>query len=114
MESEKTFGKKLKDLRKKKGVTQNQLAESLEISNGAIGNWEINTRQPDHDMLVKIADYFSVSIDYLLGRESDKALSLKANTVISIGRGGEKRIYEIDEEDAEFVDTFLKKVAKKK
>jgi transcriptional regulator with XRE-family HTH domain len=65
------FGDVLKDLRKKKGVTQIQLAKNLEISNGTIGNWEINARQPDHDMLVKIADYFGVTVDYLLGREAD-------------------------------------------
>lgn len=109
------FGDVLKDLRKKKGVTQIQLAKNLEISNGTIGNWEINARQPDHDMLVKIADYFSVSVDYLLGRETTEAATppTKKNTVISIGRGGERREYEISDEDAAIVDAFLEKMRKK-
>lgn len=114
MEPEKTFGKKLKELRKKKGLTQQELGNIINCTHTAINYYENGRRQPDATTLCKLADFFGVSVDYLLGRESDKALSLKDNTVISIGRGGEKRIYEIDEEDAEFVDTFLKKVAKKK
>ncbi len=65
------FAKRLKELRKSKGLTQIAFANIFCISNGAVGNWEIGTRQPDHEMLTRIADYFHVSTDYLLGRTND-------------------------------------------
>ena len=64
-----TFGEILKELRKKKGLTQVQFAEIFNISKGTIAMWEINRRQPDKDTLSALADYFKVSVDYLLGRE---------------------------------------------
>ena len=63
-----TFGEILKELRKKKGLTQVQFAEIFNISKGTIAMWEINQRQPDKDTLSALADYFKVSVDYLLGR----------------------------------------------
>ena len=53
------------DLRKKKGITQEQLAIALNISPQAVSKWETNTSQPDTQMLPLIAKYFDVSIDYL-------------------------------------------------
>ena len=53
------------DLRKKKGVTQEQLATALNISPQAVSKWETNISQPDTQTLPFIADYFRVSIDYL-------------------------------------------------
>lgn len=52
-------------LRKKKGITQEQLAAVLNISPQAVSKWETNTSQPDTQTLPLIADYFGVSIDYL-------------------------------------------------
>ena len=53
------------DLRKKKGITQEQLAIALNISPQAVSKWETNTSQPDTQMIPLIAKYFEVSIDYL-------------------------------------------------
>ena len=53
-----TFGEILKELRKKKGLTQVQFAEIFNISKGTIPMWEINQRQPDKDTLSALADYF--------------------------------------------------------
>ena len=53
------------NLRKKKGITQEQLAIALNISPQAVSKWETNTSQPDTQMLPLIAKYFDVSIDYL-------------------------------------------------
>ena len=55
----------ISDLRKKKGITQEQLAIALNISPQAVSKWETNTSQPDTQMLPLIAKYFEVSIDYL-------------------------------------------------
>ena len=69
------FATRLKELRKNKGLTQTALANLFAISNGAVGNWETGLRQPDHDTLTKIADFFDVSIDYLLGRTDEPSPS---------------------------------------
>ena len=59
------LAKNIADLRKKKGVTQEELAHALNISPQAVSKWETNTSQPDTQTLPLIADYFDVSIDYL-------------------------------------------------
>lgn len=53
------------DLRKKKGITQEQLAQEINVSAQAVSKWENDTCQPDTATLVLIAEYFNVSIDYL-------------------------------------------------
>lgn len=59
------LSKNIADLRKKKGLTQEQLAAALSISPQAVSKWETEISQPDTQTLPLIADYFSVSIDYL-------------------------------------------------
>ena len=62
----------IKRLRKEKGITQLQLAMELNMSQNTISRYETGERQAGYDELIKIADYFNVSIDYLLGRTEDK------------------------------------------
>ena len=59
------IAKNISDLRKEKGITQEQLADSLNLSPQAVSKWETNTSLPDTQTLPLIADYFGVSIDYL-------------------------------------------------
>ena len=63
------FGNNLRMLRKAKGLTQIQFAEIFNISKATIAYYECNKRQPNFEMLVKIANYFDVTTDYLLGNE---------------------------------------------
>ena len=63
------LGERLKQLRKGKGITQSALAEELGITQQAVGKWETGRSSPDPDMLLRLAEYFCVSIDSLLGRE---------------------------------------------
>lgn len=63
------FADRLKYLRQSKGFNQVQLAEKLGVKKQSISNWENDNIMPSVDMLVKIADYFRVSTDYLLGRD---------------------------------------------
>lgn len=58
-------------LRKEKGVTQKDLAEYLQISRQAYANYEAGNRNPDFETLIKISEYFNVSVDYLLGKDSE-------------------------------------------
>ena len=62
------FGERFTELRKKEGYSQADMAQKLDVSMGAVAMWETNKRVPKHDTLLKIADYFNVSVDYLLGR----------------------------------------------
>ena len=62
------FCKQLYSLRCENNLSRAQLAEELHVSVRLISYWENGQRECDFDMLIKIADIFSVSIDYLLGR----------------------------------------------
>ncbi|MGH0830877.1 helix-turn-helix domain-containing protein [Bacillus pretiosus] len=66
------LGKKIAELRKNQKLSQYDLAERLGFSRGKLANYEQGQREPDYDTLKKIADYFEVSTDYLLGRENTK------------------------------------------
>ena len=56
----------LKDLRKEKGITQEQLAEKLGVSGRTISRWETGNNMPDISLLVEIAEYFDVSIPEII------------------------------------------------
>ena len=62
------FSNVLQKLRKDARLTQDQISDALGIPKRTYGSWERNERQPDFEMLGKIADYFNVTTDYLLGR----------------------------------------------
>ena len=64
----KVFAERLKDLRNERGISQAQLAKTLGVSFGIVCYWETDRSEPTAPNLVKIADYFGVSVDYLLGR----------------------------------------------
>lgn len=66
------FGDRLKELRKSQGLTQEDLATAINVSRQSIGNYENYSVYPDLDTLVKIADFFNVSTDYLLCRTNKK------------------------------------------
>lgn len=67
-----TFGERLKQLREKHNLTQQSLAEQLQTVRSTINKYEKNTRKPEYDTLVKIADLFNTTTDYLLGRTEDR------------------------------------------
>ena len=66
------IGAFLKELRKAKKLTQEQLAEQLNVSNRTVSRWETGSNMPDIGLLVEIADFYDVSIDYLLLRTNTK------------------------------------------
>lgn len=64
------FGETLRLLRKQKGLTANQMADTLGVAEGTYRNYEHGRREPNFDILNKLANYFNVTTDYLLGRET--------------------------------------------
>ncbi len=75
------FGVKLSQLRKEKGLKREELASFLGCSLAAVGNYENGNRSPDFDTLVKIADYFDVTTDYLLGRTNAKTTNIELKKI---------------------------------
>lgn len=65
------IGKNIAALRKKKGITQEELANELGVSPQAVSKWENNSSCPDVSLLTNIADYFGITVDTLL-RENEK------------------------------------------
>lgn len=63
------FGCKLKNMREEMGLTPEELAEALDMTKTLIWSFEINKKLPTYSHLVRIADYFHVSVDYLLSRK---------------------------------------------
>ncbi len=64
-----SLGKRIKDLRLQRDWTQTQLGEKISVTKASISGYENDTRSPDKDTLVKLANLFNVSTDYLLGNE---------------------------------------------
>ncbi|WLR50072.1 helix-turn-helix transcriptional regulator [Bacillus tianshenii] len=79
------LGDILKRLRQSKGLTQTELAKKLDLTRGTYAHYEINKRQPDYETLHKIADFYNVSTDYLLGR-TDKPRPAEPKTVRVAGQ----------------------------
>lgn len=67
------FGDKLKELRISKNLSQEELGEIFEVRKSSISNWETGKATPTFDMLTKIAQYFGVTIDYLLNFNQEDA-----------------------------------------
>lgn len=65
------FGDKLKELRISKNLSQDELGEILGVRKSSISNWETNKATPTYEILTKLAEYFNVTTDYLLGFNQD-------------------------------------------
>lgn len=64
---------RLKELRTECRISQQELAKALEVGQNTVSQWEKGTRKPDFVTLEKLADYFDVSVDWLLGRTEIKS-----------------------------------------
>lgn len=68
-----TIADRLKDLRSQKGVNQDQAAEACNMSRVALARYETGTRVPRAENAARLADYYGVTVDYLLGRDDTPA-----------------------------------------
>lgn len=76
------FGDRLKELREDMGLTQEQLSIRLDITRQQLSNYETNKYEPAFEVLIRIADFFNVSIDYLLCRTKQKENIIIDNAII--------------------------------
>ncbi len=65
--------KKLKELRISAGISQQKLADVILVSQQSVNKYENHDIEPDINTLIKIADYFDVSVDYLIGRSNSES-----------------------------------------
>lgn len=66
-----TFGEKLQQLRKRESVSQEKFAEMMNVSRQAVSKWELDQSIPETETLIRISNYFQVSMDYLLKEKVD-------------------------------------------
>lgn len=66
---------RIKELREQKGITQVKMAMDLNMNQNTISRYESGVRQADYEALITIADYFDVSIDYILMRTDNPELN---------------------------------------
>lgn len=69
-----TLGKRIKELRREKGILQDDLARDIGVSKGTVSVWERDARKPEYDTLEQLCEYFQVNLGYLLGEDVDRAL----------------------------------------
>lgn len=65
------LGKRLKELRKMRKLTQQQVAERIWVSKAMVSAYELSIRTPSYEVLIKLAKLFGVTTDYLLGLDTD-------------------------------------------
>jgi len=91
---------KLKLLRKSLDLTQGEIAEKLDVALTTYANWEQGTRHPDYDILIKLANMFDCTVDYLIGRTKDKNESLispeKGQTLIVKAKNANVSLEELE------------------
>ncbi len=97
------FVERITALLEERGISKNKMLKEVGIASGAFGNWQRRGTIPRGETLQKLADYFNVSTDYLLGRESTKTIQILA-------KGGSHRVVEVTEEELALVEEVLKSV----
>jgi len=100
---EKSFCDIFKELRTEKKLSQDAMATELEVSPALISKWENNQSTPAPEMLEYIADYFDVSVDYLIGRTNDKRWYSKTEKDMTIANNIYRMISEIPKSEQAFI-----------
>lgn len=101
------FSTMIKKLREEKGLSQKDVAEYLGITRQAIASYELAKREPDYEILYKLADFFGVSADYLLGRSS-----CRDTNAVTVGKNidlikGERTYKELSQDISDKLGTLI-------
>jgi transcriptional regulator with XRE-family HTH domain len=99
-----TFGERLRSLRNGRGLTQKECGKLFQLSESAIGMYERDQREPSLELVRRIADYFEVTIDYILGRDH----------YISEGRARYSAADHWTEEERELADALIQTIRLRK
>ncbi|WPP49614.1 helix-turn-helix domain-containing protein [Catalinimonas niigatensis] len=113
------LGKRIRYARKKSGMSQEKLAQTLGITTGGVGNYETGKSKPSIDILIKLSDKLNVTVDWLIkgGSESDYELESISNKPQDNGTFGEdiekkmmRTLIEELKRDKEYLQILLKNV----
>lgn len=99
-----TFGERLRSLRTARGLTQKECGKLFQLSESAIGMYERDQREPSLELVRRIADYFEVTIDYILGRDH----------FIMNGRAHYSAVDNWTEEERNLADAFIQTIRSRK
>jgi len=83
-------GKVLRDLRLQANLSQSELAQILGISRSAVSSYENGTREPNYNVLLKVAAFFNVSTDYSLGHETQQS---HPNPIVQLSQDFQRLLY---------------------
>lgn len=106
-----TLGTRLRALREEKGLTLEQVANSVGTTKVSIGRYEKDEREPKSEMLNLLADFFNVSVDYLLGRDTFKHLRTQSSESLLADADknnnlSKKEIINIEKEAQQMIDNL--------
>lgn len=107
------IGKKIKELREIKQITQEELAKYLGVAPQTVYKYEKEINEPDLKTTSKIAEYFNVTTDYLLGR-TDSTDTLNESMQIAASMKDGLDISDMDDDEKKFINDFIKMVRNKK
>lgn len=107
------IGKKIKELREIKQITQEELAKYLGVAPQTVYKYEKEINEPDLKTTSKIAEYFNVTTDYLLGR-TDIPDILNEPIQIAANMKDGLDISDMDDDEKKFINDFVKMVRNKK
>ena len=82
------LGNRIKQLREELGLKQEELANKLSISPSAIGMYETNKREPNNELTIKLADFFGVTTDYLLGKSDVRKVENNSEDLLDLAKVG--------------------------
>ena len=105
-----SFGNNLRMLRKEKGITQEELAEMLDVSRQAVSKWESDNGYPETDKLVALAKNLGVSLDYLMDNRPEETEEEQKDTVAAPASDHKIRIATFD--GSQLVNCLTVKYAK--
>ncbi len=109
---------RVKDLREERQLSRAQLAKIVGSCERNVGRWENGESEPSCNFLIKLADYFNVTIDYIVGREDDFGNAVNANEKDDKPPTRERQVLalysKLDESQQQDVLTMLKALAEKK
>jgi Predicted transcriptional regulators len=103
----KMLAQRLGEVRKRKGISQQNVADSLGLSRGRLGNYEQGTREPDSEMLRQLANFYNVSVDYLLGNSNEPRPPIGGHD-IRLAAHNERRFDDVSNEEADMLEAVLK------
>lgn len=106
-----TFGQRLQELMKQNKMTQQELANKLNVKRGSVSNWVTDRRFPDKDLLLDISRIFDVSLEYLYCADIEPVMEMATNEQVDTAYELFKKL---DDENKEVILALINKLIEKR